>query len=89
LSSVLAVNTSKKMLATYPTTTPTNAQPIKAIVGLRPNFALIGNATTKPIIPPARPANKRLCTIFLLIESSVRFGRKMLRLRVQATPEIT
>src|ERR1035437_11165600 len=66
LSSELAVNTSKRRLATHPTATPIDEQPIKAMVGLRPKLALTGDVTARPTNPPARQANKRVRTVFLL-----------------------
>jgi hypothetical protein len=77
------------MLTTYPTATPIDEQTIKAIAGFKPKLALIGDATTTPRHPPARLANKRLCTIFLLSEPSVLLTRKALGLQLQAIPEIT
>jgi hypothetical protein len=77
------------MLATYPTATPIDEQPIKATAGLRSNAALIGDAATMPSNPPAMAANKRVCTEFLLLESSVLIAQKTLRLKVQVVPENT
>jgi hypothetical protein len=76
------------MLVTYPTATPIDEQTTKAMAGFRPKLELIGNVTT-PRSPPARLANKRVCTIFLLLELSVLLARKTLGLQAQAMPEIT
>lgn len=71
LPSELAVITSKRRLVTCPTATPIEEQPMKATVGLRAKLVLIGDVTTTPRKPPARHANKRVCTLFLLIKPSV------------------
>jgi hypothetical protein len=89
LSRGLAANTSKRMLTTYPTATPINEQPIKATGGLRPKLLLTGDVTTTPRKPPARQANKRLCTVFLLLEPSVGPGWKALGIKVPAMSEVT
>ena len=66
MSSGLAVNTSKRMLAAYPTAMPANMQPISANVELTPKLLLTGDAATTPTSPPAMHAMIRVCTVHLL-----------------------
>jgi hypothetical protein len=77
------------MLATHPTATPIDEQPIKAMVGRKPKLALIGDVTTTPRRPPARQANKRVCTAFLLIEPSAGLGQKKLGIHGLVMSKVT
>jgi hypothetical protein len=77
------------MLATYPTATPADEQPINAIVGLKPKLPLIGDVRTTPRRPPAMQANKRVCTVLPPYGLLGGLGRKTLIFHLLMMSEVT